>query len=186
MFRLICAAALVLAPHFAAADEIEDTLEAALAAYRAGDLKGAKQDLDYVTTLLGQMQAGNLAAFLPAALDGWTRSEGAAADAAGLALFGGGASAAASYARGDETVDIQIMADNQMVAAMGAVFSNPALMGQMGKVKRINRETVVVTPAGEVQALIDQRIMVQITGSAPVEAKEAYFAAIDMGALKAF
>ena len=57
-------------------------------------------------------------------------------------------------------------------------------MGSMGKVKRINRQKVVITNDNEIQTLIDGRIMIQISGNADLEAKEAYFKAIDLKALK--
>jgi hypothetical protein len=71
-----------------------------------------------------------------------------------------------------------------MIAAMAGMFANPAAMGAMGSVKRIGREKVIVTNDGELQALINNRILVQVTGSAPVEDKEAYFGAIDLAGLK--
>jgi len=44
----------------------------------------------------------------------------------------------------------------------------------------------VITQAGALQALIDNRILVQITGRAPMPDKEAYFAALDLRGLKDF
>jgi len=45
---------------------------------------------------------------------------------------------------------------------------------------------VAITKEGEVRAMIDNRIFVQVTGRAPVEDKEAYFAAINLRGLKDF
>jgi hypothetical protein len=59
-------------------------------------------------------------------------------------------------------------------------------MGAMGTVKRVNRQKLVVTNDGEVQSLINNRIMVQITGSADADTKLAYFEALDMDGLKDF
>jgi hypothetical protein len=66
------------------------------------------------------------------------------------------------------------------------MFGNTALMGAMGQVKRINRQKVVITKNGELQALIDNRILVQIGGNASAEDKEAYFAAMDIKGLEDF
>ncbi len=66
------------------------------------------------------------------------------------------------------------------------MFGNAALMGSMGKVKRIGRQKVVITNDGELQAMVDNRIFIQVTGRAPVEDKEAYFGAIDLAGLKDF
>lgn len=185
--RLTITAFLLLAHALpAGADDVEASIDAALEAYRAGDMKAAKNELDFASQLLGQRKAEELRSLLPEPLAGWERQDGEAGDAQAMAAFGGGQMAGASYTRGPESVDVQIMADNQMVTAMGAMFSNAALMGSMGTVKRIGGEKVVVTPDGELQAMIDGRIMVQITGSADAETKQAYFEAIDLEALKAF
>jgi hypothetical protein len=170
----------------ARADDVEASIDAALEAYRAGDIKAAKEELDFASQLLGQRKAAELKALLPEPLPGWARQDGDGGDAQAMAGFGGGQMAAASYSKGDETVDIQIMADNQMLTAMGAMFANPAMMGAMGEVKRIGGEKVVLSQEGELQTLIDGRIMVQIAGTADIETKQAYFEAIDLEKLRAF
>ncbi len=186
-FRMLILPALLLAvspsPE-AAADEIEDSIEAALEAYLAGDIKLAKEELDFAAQLMAQLKAEGLSGFLPEPLSGWDRQDEDTTQSA--SAFGGGLMAQANYSNGSERVEIQLMADNQIVTAMGAMFSNAALMGAMGKVKRINREKVVITNQGELQTLINNRIMIQISGSADVEVKEAYFAAIDIEGLKDF
>ena len=166
----------------AKADEFTDTIEAAMEAYQAGDIKTAKEEIDFAAQLLGQLKAEGLTGFLPPALDGWEREIG---DTQSMAAFGGGQMASATYTRDGQTVEIQLMAGNQMVTAMGAMFSNPALMGAAGKVKRINRQKVVITKQGEIQTLINQ-VLVQISGSADVDAKEEYFGEMDVEGLKTF
>lgn len=177
-------AALLLVPA-AQADDVEATIEAALNAYRAGDIKTAREELDFAAQLLGQMKADTLQTFLPEPLDGWERDD-TGQDATAMAAFGGGQMAAASYRKGDQAVEIQLMADNPMVAAMAGMFSGAAMMGAMGQVQRVAGEKVVVTPDGEFQTLIEGRILVNITGSADVATKTAYFEAIDLDGLKAF
>lgn len=164
------------------ADDFEETIEAALEAYRAGDIKAAKEEIDFASQLLGQMKADGLSAFLPPALEGWTRELG---DTQSMAALGGGQMASATYEKNGESIEIQFMAGNQMVTAMGAMFSNPAVMGTMGKVKRINRHKVVITPQDEINTLVNQ-VMVQISGSAGIDAKEAYFGELDIPGLNAF
>lgn len=183
-FLLLTAAVAVLV-HPARADEVEQAIEAALEAYRAGDIRVATEELDFAATLLRQRKAANLADFLPEALEGWTRSD-QGSQSMPAAMFGGGMMAGAVYAQGDQRVEVQIMADNQMVASMAALFSNPAMMGAVGTVKRINRQRAIVTNEGEVQTLIANRILVMVTGSAPVAAKEAYFGAVDFRGLEGF
>ncbi len=189
MFKALLAgsfAALILmtAPG-AQADDVEESIAAALEAYRSGDIKTAKEEIDFAAQLLGQLKAEGLSAFLPPALDGWTR-EDQESNTQSMAAFGGGQMAEARYSDGSNDVDIQLMADNQMVTAMGAMFSNVALLGSMGKVKRVNGEKIVITPDGQVQTLINGRIMVQISGSADADTKVAYFEAMDIDGLKDF
>lgn len=169
----------------AAADDFTDSIEAALEAYRDGDIKTAKEEIDFAAQLLAQMKAEGLKSFLPEALEGWERKDDEN-DSGAMAAFGGGQMAAASYSRDGKRVKVQLMADNQMVTALAGMFSNSAMMAAMGTVKRINRQKVIVTKQDEVQSLVDGRIMIQITGDADIEDKEAYFAEIDVKGLKEF
>lgn len=169
----------------ARADDVEASIDAALQAYRAGDIKMAKEELDLAAQLLGQKRAEGLRAFLPEPLEGWEREEGEV-DTQAMAAFGGGQMAQASYTSGEQDLEIQLMADNQMVTAMGAMFSSAALMGAMGEVRRIGGEQAVISPEGDLQAMVDGRIMVQISGSADAETKAAYFEAMDVEGLSAF
>jgi hypothetical protein len=178
-------AALLLAAPAASADQIEDALDAALEAYRAGDFAAAKEEADFAATLLGQKKAAGLTDYLPAAFDGWTRTDGDA-QAIVAAMFGGGMAASASYGRNGETVEAQILADSPMIATMGAMLGSPAMMANMGEVKRKGRHRYVVTNDGEVMALLGGRVMVQVGGSASTEDKAAYFEAIDLDALESF
>ncbi len=168
----------------AQADEIEESLQMALEAYQAGDISGAREEIGYVTQLLTQLKAAALGGFLPEALPDWTRTEGDSS--AAMMGFGGGLAASATYTRGTDIIEIQLMADNALVNTMAMMFANPAMMGSMGEVKRIKRQKVVIGPQGELQALLEKRILIQITGRAPIEDKEAYFSEMDISGLKDF
>ncbi len=169
----------------ALADEVSDSIRAALEAYEAGDVTLAKEELDYAGQLLSQMKAEGLSAFLPTPMDGWSREDGET-QALGAAMMGGGLTASATYTRAGERVEVSLMADNPMVTAMAGMFSSTAMMGAMGTLKRINGQKAVLTNDGELQALVNNRILVQVTGSGSTADKEAYFAAIDMDGLKDF
>lgn len=166
-------------------DEVEESIDAALQAYREGDIKAAKEELDFASQLLGQLKAEGLRAFLPEPLEGWKRQD-ADMETQAMAAFGGGQMATARYTRGQESVEVQLMADNQMVSAMAGMFSSAAVMGAMGEVRRLAGQKVVVTPEGDLQALVDGRIMVQISGSADAGTKAAYFETMDLAGLKEF
>ena len=183
---LYLAASLTLLASPAGADEIEDSLKLALEAYQAGDVVEAKSEIDYAAQLLAQKRVESLSELLPAAFDGWSREE---VDdfAAGAAMFGGGLMAGAAYEKDRMTVELQVIADSPAMAAMGAMFTDPAMAGTMGgKLKRVGGHKVIQMSDGEFQALIANRFLIQISGSAPAEDKEAYFTAIDFAALEAF
>ena len=162
-------------------DEIETTLSAALEAYRAGDFKMATEEVEYAGQLLAQRKAARLAGFLPEPMEGWTREEGESGGMPGL----GGMMASATYIGPDHEVEVQLMAENQMVASMMMMFNNPAMMGQMGELKRIDRQKVLLAD-GELQAMLDNNVLVSITGDAPAEVKEDYFRRINIDELKEF
>lgn len=170
----------------ARADDVEDAIDAALQAYRADDIKTAREELAFASQLLDKRKAGELQSLLPDPLPGWQREDDDSGQSPAMAAFGGGQMAGARYTKDDDAVEIQLMADNPMVAAMGAMFSNTAMMGAMGEVKRLGGEKVVLTQEGELQSLVDGRIMVMVSGSADPETLQAYFEAIDLDKLKAF
>lgn len=169
----------------ARADSVEDALTAALEAWRAGDVRRAKQELDYAAALVDDAQAESLRPFLPAARTGWTRMEGEAS-AAPAAMFGGGLSASAVYTRGGERFEISLFADNPMVAAMAPMLATPQMMAMAGDVRRNDGQTYVVTGDGEIMALVGGRVLVRVEGAAPEDAKIAHFEAIDFRGLGRF
>jgi hypothetical protein len=167
------------------ADEVETVIEQALDAYRAGDFSRAREELDYAKTLLDRAKAEGLAQFLPPVFAGWTRRDDQS-ETLSAVFLGGGLTASSSYAKGGETVAVKLMADNPMVASMGAMLATPSLMSALGDVRRLGRMSYVVTQASEVIALVDNRIFVQVSGTAPEADKIAYFEAIDFDGLRDF
>ncbi|MGH1480811.1 MAG: hypothetical protein ACRBM6_19115 [Geminicoccales bacterium] len=169
-----------------AADEVEDSMRLALEAYQQGDVLGAKEEIDFVALLLAQQQAGALSEVLPSAFDGWSREESDDNMSLAAGMFGGGLFAGATYERGGETVELNVVADSPALTAMASLFTSSAVAGSMGKLKRINGHKAIAKPDGELQAMIANRFLVQVSGTASVEDKEAYFAAIDFDTLEAF
>jgi hypothetical protein len=185
---LALAAVLALAPGLAApaaADEIAETIEQALGAYRGGDTEGARADLEYAVKLLTELKAASLATFLPAAPAGWTRTD-AEADGAGIAMamFGGGTAAAATYTRGAETITLTLLGNSPMVSGMAAMVSGMASMTG-GKTERINRTEFAVSE-GEVQGVIDGKVLVRAEGTAPASEMTALIRLLDFPGLAAF
>lgn len=178
--------ALVLAPVLiggaARADEFTDTLDSARSAYESGDVKAAGEDLAYATKLLGSQKAAGLAKFLPPAPAGWTRTDEPAEDAGlGMAILGGGTSAAASYTDGTTEAKITLTADSPMVSGLGAVFSGVSSLAG-GKPLRIQRVEFGEMD-GELRGVVDGRVMVSVGGDASTEVKTGLLEAMDFNAL---
>lgn len=166
MVRILTATALSLTLGLslalpAAADEFEETIAAALEAYRDGDINEAQEELAFATGILQNMQAAGLSAFLPAAPAGWTR-EIDTEMAAGMAMMGGGAGAEANYSGDGQYFSITLMADNPMVAAMAGSLGMLGTMGG-GQRVRINGERFIDND-GELMAMINDRVLVQASG----------------------
>lgn len=187
MLRLLpaaLAAAALAAP--AAADEFTDTVEGALEAYRAGDVTAARQDIEYATKLLAAMKAESLAKFLPPALPGWTRTEKGADETGGMmAMLGGGTAAGATYARDDGTeLTIDLVANSPMVSGIAAMVGGLSAMGG-GKPMRIQRVEFADND-GELQGVVDRKVLISVSGDAPVADKTAYLETMDFKALADF
>ncbi|WP_245818998.1 hypothetical protein [Marivita hallyeonensis] len=149
-------------PSLALADDVTESLQAAMEAYEAGDVPFALEELDFARQKMLSMQAESFQQFLPDAPDGWFR-EVDTEMAAGLAMMGGGMGAGAEYRNdgGSQYYSITMMADNPMVVSMGTMFTNAAVMGM--RTERIGRQRVAVGD-GQAIALIDNRILVQVEG----------------------
>lgn len=182
-FSLVLAAALAAAPAPTFADEFTDTVEGALEAYRAGDVDAAREDLDYAVKLLAGARAADLAALLPEPAAGWTRAEGEDAGAA-MAMFGGGVSASAVYSRGEEDFTLTLLADSPMVASIAAMMGGMAAMSNV-ETRRIERQTFAVNE-GQIQGVIDDRILVTAEGDAPTEVMFEEIERLDFKGLKDF
>ena len=188
MLRLIPAVlALTISAAAVHADEFTDVVEGALEAYRAGDITGAQQELDYANTLLREMKTASLANHLPEAPDGWTREDNSDAQSGagfGLAMLGGGNTAAATYRRGGEDMTVTLVANSPMVSGMSAMITGMGAISG-GRPMRIQR-VQVANHDGELQGVIDGRLLVTVAGNASVEDKVALLETMDFSALSAF
>jgi hypothetical protein len=168
----------------ARADEVTDAIAEAQRAYQAGQVQAAQTALQEALQLMAQKAAAGLAAALPDALPGWTAEE-ATSNAAGAGMFGG-AQASRSYTNAQgQTVEIEVMSDNPLIAQLGPILANPMLAGAMGRLVRIGEQRAIQGNDGNVQMLVDNRILVQVQGDAPAEAKLAYARAINIQRLAA-
>lgn len=180
---LALAALPLLLPGAAWADEIGDAMAEATRAYLAGQIAVARTAMEEALQLLSQRTAAGLGAALPNALPGWQATE-AEAKTAGLGFLGGGSQASRHYENSQgQTVEIQVTADSPVITQLAMIMTNPAMAGAMGKLIRIGTQRAVQTSNNEIQMLVNNRILVAITGDAPIEAKLAYAQTIDLARL---
>jgi hypothetical protein len=184
MFRsaiaALATATLLSAP--ARADEISDTIQSALDAYNAGDIKYATEELVFAQQQLQSLKADGLQAFLPEAADGWTRTVSTEMNA-GMAMMGG-TGVEATYVGPDQNFTLSITADSPMVSSFAAMFGNSAMMGAMGKITRVGREKFV-DQDGSLTGVMDGRILIQASG-APIDVMVSTLATMDFAKLASF
>lgn len=179
MRRLALVLMLAAAPLAARADDIRNAIAQAQRAYAAGDLAATREALAEAAQLLAQRAAEGLAAALPPPQPGWSARE-PERRAAGAALFGGFTQASRRYAHpAGREVRVEITADTPMLALVALVLANPAMAGPMGRIQRLGDQRGIVQQNGDVTLLLNNRFLVQISGSGTAEEKLAYARAID-------
>ena len=185
--KLLVTAALMaaMAASPARADEISDAIAEAQRAYQGGQVQAAQTALQEALQLLSQRAAAGLAAALPNPLPGWTAEEANTNAAGGVGLFGGSTATRTYRNAREQSVEIQVVSDNPMVAQLAAILANPMLAGAMGRLVRVGEQRAIQSNDGDIQMLVDNRILVQVQGDAPAEAKLAYARAINVARLTA-
>jgi hypothetical protein len=92
--------------------------------------------------------------------------------------------AEASYDGPAGRFTITLMADNPMVAQMGAMLGNRAMMAMMGEIVRVNRENFLRQDA-DLTGLIGNRVLVQASGG-DVDVMVAHLEQMDFSELERF
>ena len=170
------------------ADDITDTMEDAMTAYKKGDYVQAKEDLTYVMELLKQKKGETIQGFLPDALDGWT-AEKAKSENAGSGMLGGGSTTSRTYTKDKSKIVISVVTDSPLLQGLGSLLGNP-MFNSGGKLKRINREKATIKyndkqQSGDVTLMLDKRFLVTVKGSKVTEDELVeYTKAIDFKKIK--
>ncbi len=174
------------------ADEITDSIEEAIEYYKEGDFVEAANSLDYASQLIRQKRGGNLEAFLPEPLAGWS-AEDIKSKAAGAGYLGGMISAKREYRKEQSSVTIEIITDSPALQSMLMVFSNPAFASaDGGKLTKIKRQKAIIKyrPSrkdGEINIVVAKQYLVTIKGQKVKETDLVdYASAIDYKKLKKF
>lgn len=179
-------------PEAVFADEITDSIEEAIEYYKEGDYVEAANSLDYASQLIRQKRSGNLEAFLPEPLTGWS-GEDIKSQAAGAGYLGGMISAKRKYRKDQSSVTIEIITDSPALQSMVMVFSNPAYASaDGGKLTKIKRQKAIIKyrPSkkdGEINIVVAKQYLVTIKGrNVGKNDLVDYASAIDYKKLKKF
>lgn len=159
-------AILCVFPLSALADPVVDALDAAKAAYEAGDLGKAIDETGEATSAMQLKQSEALAVFLPDAPDGWTKTINPDM-AAGLAYVGGGSGVEASYQNDAVTFSISMIADSPMLESMLPMFQDPNMLAMMGEVVTIGDQAFIKSAETEMMTAIGSNLMLTASGADP-------------------
>lgn len=175
----------------AAADDVTDSIEEAVDAYKKGEYKKASEELTYALESINQKKGNSLKIYLPEPLEGWTADE-ATAQTANAAMLGGGTMLSRTYHKSESLVTIEMVMDSPLMQGIAMMMANPMFRSsEMGELTRINKEKAMVKydnkeKSGNITMIVANRIMVTIKGeTVSKEELIAYANAIDLKKLKA-
>ena len=180
---LFLSAASFLASVAARADDVTDSIDEAVKAYKAKDFSAAAQSLDAAAQLIRQKRGELFKAVLPDAPSGW-KAEEATSQAAGAAMFGGGVSAERRYTKGDSSMTVKILTDSPLMQGMLMMVGNPMFANaDGGKLERIKGQKAIFKNkdgSGSVNVVVNGTMLVQIEGSQVTDADlRAFASAVD-------
>lgn len=174
----------------AAADDVTDSIEEAVDAYKKGEYKKASEELTYALESINQKKGNSLKIYLPEPLEGWTADE-ATAQTANAAMLGGGTMLSRTYHKSESLVTIEMVMDSPLMQGIAMMMANPMFRSsEMGELTRINKEKAMVKydnkeKSGNITMIVANRIMVTIKGeTVSKEELIAYANAIDLKKLK--
>ena len=163
------ASTLVLGGGIARADDVTDTIDEALEAYKDQDYSGAADALQAAAQMVRQKKAEGLTQFLPEAPDGWTAADADSNATAGS--FMGGTSAEREYTKDAASVKVQFITDSPMLQSFMMMANMPMMAGgNDSKIERIKRQKAILKydagdQSGTINIVVDGKLLVQIEGN---------------------
>jgi len=153
----------------AVADDVTETIDEALAAYKQGNYSQAVEDLNYAAELIRQKKGQSLQAYLPAPLPGWKAGE-AETQTAATAMMGGGTVVKRQYTKGDSSIEVQIITDSPMMQTVAMMIASPMFVGGGAKMIRINRQKAIIDynkqeRSGQIQMVAGERYLIVVHGN---------------------
>jgi len=151
------------------ADEFEDSLTAALKAYKENKIDDASTALQNATRIIAEKSGEKLEDVLPKTIGAWTRGR---LETQSLASAGGGTTTKVNYKKGDkekgteERISVNVTADSPMLMQVAAFLKAPALGSLLGqKTKQIGDYSgMYISKEGILQFPVNERYMIIIQG----------------------
>jgi hypothetical protein len=166
----------------ALADDIGDAIAAASSAYKSGQLSTAKQQLDLASQLIAQQTADALVAALPKPLAGWKAGDPDTSAGGGFGFSVTQAMRSYTNAKGD-SIEVSIAGDSPLLTTLASTLSNPQLAGLMGKLVTVGTQRAIQTKEGEINMLVNNRFVVNVTGGGTADDKLNYAKGVDLNVL---
>ena len=132
--------------------EVIDIFKSVTKNLEEGNYSAASADLDYGNQLWREQKGLLLAGCMVKTFQNWSPAGEASMQTAGSALLGGGTTIAQQFSKDGEMVKAEIMV-SPMVAGLGALMSNPALLGGgKGRVRRFSDGVTAHVEKGKITA----------------------------------
>lgn len=175
----VCVAAFLSLSPALRADDVTDSVEEALKAYKDKDYATAAQALDAAAQLVRQKRGELFKELLSDAPAGWEADE-ATTSAAGAAMFGGGVTAERNYTKGDSSVTVKFITDSPIMQGVMMMMGNPMFANaDGGKLERIKGQKAIFKNrdgSGSVNVVVGGALLVQIEASDTSDADLRKFA----------
>jgi hypothetical protein len=166
-----------------APDRFEEGMRQAFADYKKGDHEAVTAKLRELLKMMEERDAAKVGALLPEQLNGWKGGNLVKED---LGILGGGVSLARTYSSGNREITVKAIKDSPLVKQLMPLLTNEDLIRASNrKTQRIGGETAIMDGERKLQIVLDQRILVEITGDNTIGEKELVAAArlLDLKAL---
>jgi hypothetical protein len=159
---------LLALPALGQADDIEEQIQRGVKAYQDGQHREAIQELQFAISQLQELLNKEYLTLLPAPPAGW-EAEDSEAQTMPAAILGGGTSISRSYLRGEERMEITMMADSPLLASLSMMLSNPAMLAAGGNVRPYRYESYrgIIEKqdnGAEISLLVANRVLVKLSG----------------------
>jgi|SRR5690554_3269980 len=175
----VFAALAALAPMLASpahSQSVPEQIELGLHLYQDGEYGAAITELEFAINDIRNAMSEGIAGTFPTAPPGWTGKAvtSSGESAAMIGMLGGGTILEKHYVEegGQGIIEVTLMLDSPMAQGLGAMLSNPALIGVQPNAERVRvgRETATLTwevdrRSAEAMMMLDGRILLRLEGS---------------------